>query len=106
MHKNVCGLNIDYLCGQKVVSKDELKAAFEKCEDSIEKYKLGLVICLDSVVLARENNHGDQIALSFLDNKEIFNANPWVRKLYDLIWQSIMQGNWKMKAHELLENPR
>ncbi|KAL2454518.1 Uncharacterized protein Adt_47981 [Abeliophyllum distichum] len=68
-----------YFNGKKTVTPVELESTFDACTTMEDKYKLGLVYILETMLRCKHHKTSiDVFCLDVVDNIEVFNAYPWV----------------------------
>ncbi|KAL2470622.1 protein of unknown function (DUF1985) [Abeliophyllum distichum] len=72
-----------YFNGKTTVTPVELESTFDACTMIEDKYKLGLVYILETMLRCKHHNTSiDVFCLDVVDNIVVFNAYPWGRRCF------------------------
>ncbi|KAL2531969.1 DUF1985 domain-containing protein [Abeliophyllum distichum] len=72
-----------YFNGKTAVTPVELESTFDACTVMEDKYKLGLVYILETMLRCKHYKTAiDVFCLDVVDNIEVFNAYPWVCRCF------------------------
>lgn len=90
---------------KKGITVYNLKEAIESCKVSMkDKYKIGLVYILETVLLPKENyTYINLEHLSMVDDLEAFNSYPWGRKAFARTID-VFTRDWRLLVKSYLEN--
>ncbi|KAL2506328.1 Uncharacterized protein Adt_21949 [Abeliophyllum distichum] len=76
-------LLMKYFNGKTTVTPIELESTFDACTMMEDKYKLGLVYILETMLRYKHHKTSiDLFCLDVVDNIEVFNAYPWGRRCF------------------------
>ncbi|KAL2512738.1 Uncharacterized protein Adt_18338 [Abeliophyllum distichum] len=72
-----------YFNGKTTVTPVELESTFDACTMMEDKYKLGLVYILETMLRCKHHKTSiDVFCLDVVDNIEVFNAYPWGHRCF------------------------
>ncbi|KAL2534525.1 Uncharacterized protein Adt_07876 [Abeliophyllum distichum] len=72
-----------YFCGKTIITLVELESAFDACTVMEDKYKLGLVYILETVLRCKHHKINTAVfCLDVVDDAEKFNSYPWGRRCF------------------------
>ncbi|KAL2461543.1 DUF1985 domain-containing protein [Abeliophyllum distichum] len=95
-----------YFEGKSHITTKELEVAFAKCQDMRDKFKLGLVLFLESVLFCPDRRASIQLAsLSIVEDLDLFYSCPWGKESFRRTIVTFKR-DWRAKSKELKSNPK